>query len=587
MKLHDPDIEREVTRLATLGRKGKEMEPADPGRSWSTIVIAPFMLAALLSIPAGALGLHDPRLRTEHWQTLIICILMMWTSQLSLNILIGRFMKDGYNAVCANLPIRGEHAFRWVRSRFFAGRWFAMLLISSLCGFAIHGFSLEHPWHLAATTLLLFVTGFATTILLNIEQFKIVRIWTAGSILLMGWMFLLYVTDARIFRTEETPQWMVEAILKLTWLIPPSWCLPGRFENGGAILTLLWAGVGLARWKAWPRAAAPYLDARRDFAESFGHFAFSEDEEEENHPAYPVHEAPDERHHRDAGEVPTSKGLPPPPALPGGTLVDRWVRRWIAKGDEVVAGAFSDDAVGRTFRTKWTLLILPLWLLLVWLFVRFVPEPNWKDTGTIWIWLLSVLIPLGGLLPFSTSVSNAHATWSLGTLNFPIFSALPVSTRSLLRISTRITFARCVLMMLIAAPYACILIAILLPDVPPLVGLWLVPAFCFFWVTARPQLVWYRLQEANRRKRGAGTLVIHVILVLLNLLLGVTSVLAATLGTMAGLAYFGKAVSGEDLWLLPLAAVGGLLLSAVCSRAVFEIYHWQLRRRLVDWITSR
>lgn len=597
MKLYDPETERELLHLATLARRGKEMQPEDPGKPWTSIVMTPLALAAIFFIPAMALGAFDLRLREEHWQTLVVCFTMMWAAQLHLGMLISLFMQDGYHAVCANLPIRGEHAFRWVRSRFIIRQWLPGLALASLCGFAVHGFSPEQPWHVAATSLLLFASGAATTILFNersIAHFKIGRIWTLGSLLLAISLFLHYVGDGRIYRMEETPnqQWMADAILTATWLLPPSWCLPGRLESGGAILTVLWTGLGIARWRAWPKESARYLDARRDFAEAFGHFASDEyeDDDDDEYPDHPLRPADESVYDADAiagiSSAVVFKVLPPPPALPEDSPVGRWVRRWIAKGDEPVAGTFCDGSSGWTFRMRWTLLVLPPWLLLVWAFVRFFPESDLKETGMIWVWMLSILLPLAGLLPFSNAIPNALTPWITGAQSFPIFSALPVPIRRLLRVSVRITFARCVLMSLIGTPYAIILAAILLPDASPLLALWLVPAFCFFWITARPMFVWYRLQALNQRKRGIGTLFLHVVLVMLNVILGLISLVAATFGILTGLAYIEGGVSGDDLWQLPLAAVGGLLLSAIFSRAVFEIYHWQLSRRHLDWITS-
>lgn len=587
MKLHDPATERELLRITTTGRNDREIELPDRRRNWFGIVASKLSPLVLAYLPAGALGAFDSRLRTEHWQTLICCVLLMWSAQIGFGSLIGSITNQGYHAVFVNLPIRGEHVLRWVRSRFFLGKWFPVLAISFLCSFAVHDFSLEAPWNLAATTLLLFATTFATMMLLNEAWFvrlHVARIWSLAPLLLAGWMLLLFFTNRRVFRIGQTPDWLTDAILGFTWILPPSWCLPGRLESGGGLLAIVWIGWGIARWRSWPKSAAPIFDTPQDFIDAFGDFAFDEEDEEDEprKTEATIEPAPTVK----PGKSRKPVRLPAPLGMPDSGWVERWIQRWIRKGDQHLAGAFGDLSSFATMKTTWTLRILPVWLSCTWVFTKFVPESDWKETLTTWIWLISVLLPIIGLLPFSNAIPRATASWSLGAQSVPFFTAMPVSVRDLLRISTRITIARCILMALIGTPFAWILLAILDPKSSPWAAVWLVPAISCFWITSRPLIIWYRLQAGNRRKLGAGVLIARTLMQIFSLALGIVWLLSGAVGVISGLGYFWGNPRGYDLWTLPMMAVGGLILSGVCSRAVFEIHHWQLSRRHLDWLSS-
>lgn len=587
MKLHDPATEREFLRLAVMGRGGQEMEPPDPTRERWRNAGAPFIFLLYLWIPAGALGAIDPRLRAEHWQSLICCILLLWAAQIGIGILMGAITRQNYHAVFVNLPIQGEHAFRWVRSRFFFEKWFPVLGIGFFCSYAVLDFSFAHPWILALSTLLQFAMTFATMMLL-IEAWllrsKIVAIWSVASLLLVGWMFLLSCTNQKIFRIGETPEWMADAILKFTWLLPPSWCMPGRFEGGGAFLALFWIAWGSLRWMKWPKAVARHLDAPQDFMGSFGGFTDEDDDEmdfisDEEEVGPVTSELPQEVRNN---EEPVR--LVAPLAMPLTGWVEKWILRCVGGNNKTLAGAFGDLNRQWTQKTNLMLLVLPIWLCIIWGFTRYFPETQWKETINIWIWVVSIILPVVGLMPFTNAIPRATAMWTPGAQSFPFFSALPVSARDLLRISTRTTLTRCVIMALVATPFSWLLLAVLTPQSDPRAAIWLVPALCCFWATSRPLFVWYRLQAGNRRRRG--TWLIHTTTQILSLVLGICWLLSGGVGIVSGFGFFMATPSGDDLWLLPVLAGGGLIVSAVCARAVFEIYQWQLSRRHFDWLSS-
>ena len=589
MKLHDPETERELLRLATRGRKGRAAEPPDSRKSGEKIGLI-FPLLVVLYLTAAILGALDERLRTEHWRFLICGMLLLWVAQVGLGHLIGEVNR--YREVLVNLPISGEHVLRWARSRFFIQKWFSILFFCGLCSFSLSNFSWASPWQLATTTLLLFATTVSTVILLKepwLGRLRIVRIWTIGSLLSVGGMAVLFFTNRKIFRIGETPEWLAEGILNITWLFPPSWSLPGRLEQGGVYLTLLWIGIGALRWMSWPKQAAPHFDAPQDFVEAFGDFAYEEDVEFDGSAPEPAtgeidHSAIVADVERRAGKPKQRIRIPEPLTMAAGGWVDQWIRRAVGKSDAALAGAFADPNHTSTRKTNRVIVWSPVWLAITWAINAFYPESDSKDLVILWIWILSPALLILGLLPFSNGIPRATTAWNLGSQCMPFFAAMPVGTRDLLRVSTRINLVRSIVMALIATPLCWLLMVILAPEDTPWVACWVVPAFCIFWATSRPLFIWYRLQAATRRRRG--TLLSHALGVSLSVAVAIVWMISGAGGVISGVGYFLGGVSGSDRWLLPALAVGGLFVSGLSARAVFEIHRWQLSRRHFDWVSS-
>ncbi len=586
MKLHDPAIERELLRLAIIGRGGKPMEARDPPVRWLNRMGAWLPTLFLLYIFSGALGAYDPRLRTEHWQTLILCMLLLLAAQIGQGTLVGGIFRQNYHVVFGNLPITGKHAFRWVRSRFLRENWFPVLTLGFACAFARHDFSLADPWMLAVTTFLLCGTTFASMVILTkplIGQFRIKQIWNVAFLMLTGWLILLFFTNRRIFRDGETPEALVHAILSFTWILPPSWAMPGRLQSGGLFLALGWIGWGIARWITWPKSAAPYFDAPKDFSAAFEDF---DDWDEDNdfptdEPGEEADPADQPAERRKAG---TPVRLPSPLAMPCHGWVERWIHHRIGEKDAHLLGALCDPELNWTKKTRRALIALPTWLCIVWAFAAFFPESDWKETIILWIWIASVVLPIVALLPATNALPRATASWIVGLQGFPIFSALPIGARDLLRISMRMTTFRSFVMAVIATPYAWCLLAVLDPESDPRASFWLIPAFCCFWATSRPLFIWYRLQEKSYPRRGIW--IANALVSICNLVLCLAWVVSGVVGIVSGVGLFWGGPSGDDVWFLPLLAGIGLLASALCARAVFEIYQWRLARGHLDWLSN-
>lgn len=582
MKLHDPATERELMKLAAQGRNGRPIERADRGRSLSDLLGKPFLLLVGGYMMAVLLGALDPRMRTAHWPTLYCSLVLTATALIgSVNLLNPINSRTGYGATLLNLPIPGERLFRWVRSRFLAASAPTLLMLGAVCSIARHGFTAASPWSAAATTLLLAATTFATIILLNedsLQKLRLRLIWAALTALAVVWILGLFIFRRTLFAEGNTPDWLAEWILHLTWIFPPSWCLPGRFENGGAVLALPWITWGISRWISWPRRIGLLFDQTQDIAPDSGDFP---DDEHENDFAGsatlgigPFQETTD----------PPCVTLPEPMAMAGGGWVDQWVRRVIGKKDAPLAAALVDLNTSWTKQTHRLMFLFPPGLTLLWAFSKYLPSSGINGAVETTAWICAFGFPAVFLLPISNSVPRATAGWILGNQALPVFTMLPVGVRDLLRISSRISLARCLVACGIGTPIYGALLAAFDGDITPWAACWLVPGVCWFWSTSRPLFLWYRLQTLNHPRRGAR--VLHVVLTVVLIALAIVWLVSGIAGVICGFALFvGHPTASDRLW-LPVWAAAGLLASGLCARAVFEIHRWQLTRRYLDWLSS-
>lgn len=587
MKLHDPETERNLLRLAIAGRNGKPIAPPDPRPGlWGTFKLSLYILASGAGV-SGILGATNPLVRTHHWQTLFGSMILMALAMASFGRIFGTVCPPGTHAVLVNLPINGERVFRWIRFRFFLKSWFLFLTLSLTCSFALQGFADDSLWSTATTGLLLFAVSYSTVILLGdplLIRLKVTNLWSLLLLILFVGLVLLYGFHQKIFSEGEIPEWLANGILGLAWAFPPSWCMPGHIENGGAWLSAAWIAWGAFRWIKWPRAAGQLFDMPYDFMNTFGDFGLNEDDEEAPQIIFPqaISETSNAEEPRSGLKYPIH--LPAPLAMPQSGWLDRWIRRAIGKNNQDLAGAVCDLTRSWSKQTTWLMRLSPFWLISVWALTEFPPFSLRKDDITLFIGIASVILLIGGLLPFSNSIPRALAPWYLGAQKIPFFSALPISSRDLLRISNRITFVRGVAMILIASPVVFILLALLLPGENPWVSLWLVPSLVCFWSTSRPIFVWYRLQAACRKRRGIWLTHISGSILIIPLVIGWLASGAA--GVVFGCGLILGKVSGDDAWILPLLAIGGLSLSGLSARAVFELHRWRLRRGHFDWMSA-
>lgn len=574
MKLYDPKTELELFRLAKLGRNSKPMEVRD-GHVWRTMLASlsyPLLLVALLLVILGA---SSPEHREPHWQFAICSVVLTVAAFAGPSIALKPINQPGCHAALVNLPVKGDFLFRKIRNRFLIRSVLWLGALSFIFAFAVSGFSFRPTWQTVASTMLLFGTTLSTVAILY-EPPPILRytrtLWTSIGLLLACGMLILYYNGSGYFKTGATPPWLASAVLSVTWLFPPTWALPGRMEQGGGVLALLWCLWGYAKWKAWPEVIGWYFDTPQDFFGSSSFVDLQNDDEE--HPYSP--EETD-----DSGETdPTCSPL----AFTGDRWVERWVRLMIGKKDALIAGTLIDQNDTWTKRTHLAIICGLILLLLNWAVLQIPNHTDGDGTFVNCIWIASnVTVPLL-LLQFSNGVPRAMAQWGAGPQSLPFLSLLPISARDMLRVSTRITLARSMILAAITTPYFWCLYSIRQTEISPADALWLVPSFCCFWTASRPLLVWYRLQSVGRCRSGmflrdSGWISL------------VIAVAIAWLVTGAAGIFFGlislESVNAVDRASFGLMAFGGILVSGLCARATFEIHHWRLRRGHFDWVSER
>ncbi len=583
MKLHDPTTEREFRRLALNARGEKPVEPRDPLGIRKKL----FGYCANL-VTIGGVGIVlrvvSRNEMADCWQILICSIILMLVSLISLGALRDTVHQNGHHAVLANLPIPGRLAMTWVRNRFLFSHSFGIIACGALAAIFLH--RIDAPFHtLAQSTILLGGVTFATIVLLedeNLSFFRIQRIWTLSSILLVVGMAVLAYTERRLFGAEGMPEWLYRLIGSIGWIYPTSWVMPGNLEKGGAFLALAWTGWGLWRWMDWPRIAGVHFDMPQDF---IGVEFDEEHDDEEDWSATNQHGIDVEEPADGKLECSADGAHLNPLEMSSDGWVDRWISRCVGIRDHAVAGALADPDTTWTRQTNWLLRLLPVWLFAVWAFTEWVPECKTKESIGMWIWPATGIILLVSLLPFTNALPRMLASFAVGQQAIPFFAILPVGTRDILRISTRITIARSLVMMAIATPYLALQLAVIPNGTSPWIACWIVPAACLFWASSRPIFVWHRLNAACRGKKGTcliraiGTLLI-VVLILLWLASGVVGVAS---GTGMLIAYR----AADEIKELTMLAAGGMLASALSARAVFEIHHWHLRRGHFDWVAPQ
>lgn len=583
MNLHDPATERELLRIAVIARAARTMEPAESyplGSTFRRLLNHVFVLAMAAMFLGGPQGVH----LADHWRELIACLMVMAMAATGNSNLHQTAADCGMHTVIPNLPIRGESALRWVRSRYLIGHAWTVTTLCFVIAFTLSGFSITSTISVARHAVLLLAVTFATMMLVDdewLQRLKVNRALLLVSVISAVGLFGIYIFRRHYFITGHTPEWAINGLRGLIWMFPPSWTMPGRFESGGAWLAAGWIGWGLWKWIAWPRAIGFAFDEPQDLIGAFGSCGFEDDEEDHG----PMHES--EASLMNEVESPAGKpgcpiALPPPLAMARAGWVDHWIGIVLGVRNRHLAAALCDPSATWTKQTNWLIVFSPVWLALAWAFMAWLPDSERKEFIVLWIWIVSIAVMTVGLLPFTNAIPRAMSSWPMGAQQMPFFAGIPVNARDLLRVSTRITVARCLVMALVGGVFFPIQWMIFEPADShwPIVAL--VIAITIFWSLSRPAFISYRLRSPNLRRRGIW--MVDVLAMALSVLLGVGWLLAGVVGIFATfiLASLGDS-SGELGWSL-LLAFGGLTVSGLCARAVFEIHHWQIRRGHFDWL---
>lgn len=111
----------------------------------------------------------------------------------------------------------------------------------------------------------------------------------------------------------------------------------------------------------------------------------------------------------------------------------------------------------------------------------------------------------------------------------------------------------------------------------------LIPAAIVFWSLSTPIIVSSKVRVSLRRKKG--TLPLHFVNSVVILALSVLWLISGIGGMASAYLFAAEGPAEVGVFLFP-AAIGGILLSAVFARVVFEAVHNEIRHRRYDWMSK-
>lgn len=571
MTLHDRETERELLRIAQSVAGAKGLERPDD-KQWSRLASLTFLFA-LWMFATCMLMLADFPVTVEQAMCSLVMMLLIKHGRNDLWATAG---DCGLFNVLVNLPITAKRALSHIRSRFIRSFWLPSLLFPIPLAVELHRHAAAAWPEIASGIILLTAICWATIILAEsawMTRLKLVAIWHVAAIAIIAYLAYLHYLGSGIADDSLAYNSSKDALDHALWIFPPAWIFPGKAESGGHFLAALWIAAGLWSWWKWRSTAFPAYDKPHDFVGAFGSFSY--DESEPTDQAYPNADEGDEAPDED------DVIFEPPIAMPSGGWLDRFILRAIRPEDRAVAGAMDDPGQTWTRRANVALLLAPFWLIGSWFFREGIADGTDGILIPIVVWFLPLSVFFVTLFPYSSATPRALSPFPLGALHVPFHSMSPVTTRSLLRISQRICLVRCCLFGLVVTPFYHLMA--LFHGSPQIAAgvVALVPAAMVFWIFTTPILVCSKIRTSIRRKRGV---------FLLHYANGVVIISLSILAFLCGLggvacAYFFAAEGSEEggIYLLP-AALGGLVLSAVFSRIVFEITHNELRHRRYYWM---
>ncbi len=199
---------------------------------------------------------------------MICAVAMMFLARTGSMFLASTAQRAGLFTAMANAPILGRRALTYIRNRFFRKSLFPACGISALIAFGLLGHS--DLAHTSTSAVLLLAVTYATVILCEnrwIVRFRLVKIWHLAGWLVVAYLIAIYLdamSDPFLPEPHE---------VRMLWVFPPAWILPGFRENGGIVLAAIWICWGAWNWIRWPSTAYPEFDKPYDFVSAFGSFS--------------------------------------------------------------------------------------------------------------------------------------------------------------------------------------------------------------------------------------------------------------------------------------------------------------------------
>ena len=577
MKLHHPAEERKLLRIAgeSVSRQPLEAGDAPFVRPIFGYLIHRLVICLLLF---SILGVVRADARADAWQVMLCALALHLVALVKLGVLHGEVTDANRHLVFANLPIPGEHVFRWARSRFLHRRMAEYLMVPLLCALALEPADLAR---FVAQAVMLAAVTFATTILIEdpwLTRLRIPSIWQwFGALVVVAGLFASIFWKP-VFLENSIPSGVSMFLEASSWIYPATWVMPGRVEHGGALLAAAWCAWGAWRWMGWPRRFAPLFDQVGDFSA-----APLEDEDYEDDWTERIAEPEEADDSRGPALFPAGADhiLPAAPALVRRGWVERWIHRWIGPRDSLLLGTLGSPDPNYGKRVNFLLRHAVPVLLGVFAFHRWFPDGDARDILTVAVHLGFQGFLIMTLLPFTNALPHTFLSAPAGGRDAPLVSLLPVGMSEVLRASQRITNARCILMAAIGTPLLAAFYLAAGSGETARAVCGVVPAVSIFWAGSRPIFVWYRLQERTRPIRGAWPLVILQIALVIPLALAWFG--AGVFATVGAAGLFVMGTTDPDFMFTLLSAPTALLASALGARGVFAIHYWMLQRGLLDW----
>lgn len=568
MKLHDPDTEKELIRIArnVVGSAGfLKSDFSFWARLWRKALISVALIYALsIMFTLVADGAVNGVLRNG-----ICAILMMYLVRIGLDRIAVAFQSAGFFGTLANLPIRGRTALIHIRSVIFRRFWFTPLIASFIAAICLHyPFDPEETPDVVATWALLTAIAWTTPCIMQVgwvHRMRLLKIWHWAAYCVIAYVVIFYFFNGRSLFPRDVLTAMDHWIMGIIWIFPPAWVFPEMSARGGLIPAAIWIAWGAWSWIRWPTAMFRGYDLPHDFIGAFGGVGIAE--------KIAVAEILP-----DSGEDLIT--LEPPPQPPSGGWVERLIAAALPASDRAVAAAFL-LGTNHTRRVNLSMIFAVSWLLVLGFTKKLFYQEPYRDVIFQQAWLIPSIFFVLGLLPLGNPLRSAVAPCPAGNTPVPFFTMLPVTLRSLLRITLRIVIVRTVIAVAIATPFFWILAKIHgLEDVEVII-IAMIPAIGIAWILSVPAILANQLDSHLRRRKGIFPLILATSLVqvpiyILWIMAGIASVGAsATWGMDAG--------SGPYAFLMLPAAIGCFALSAVMSWVIFEILHLSLRQRRYDW----